>query len=404
MKYINNKLAIDGIYLNTLAKKHGTPLYCYSYNELERNILTFKKNFRKFNPLICFSVKSNSNKKILNEIKKFDIGADVVSQGELIKALKSGIKSNKIVFSGVGKTFSELKFAIEKDILLINVESESELRLIDKIAKFKKKIVNVGIRLNPDTDARTIKKISTGNSENKFGVNEKEFLKLIQFSKISKNLNVKCLSVHIGSQILDYRPYKKMLNVVNKVIKKSNYKFDFIDLGGGMGIPYEKKSKKLNYKIYSNLINKFLKTHNSKIIFEPGRSIIGSAGVLISKITYIKETKNKIFVILDCGMNDFLRPALYGAKHEILPIVKNNKIQNKIIEFVGPVCETTDTFLKLKKFQPVREGENIVILNTGAYGMSLSSNYNVRPMPTEVLIKKKKSLIIFKRQKLSEIT
>ena len=404
MKYINNKLTIDGISLNSLVKRYGTPLYCYSHNELRTNIVNFKNNFKGVNPLICFSVKSNSNKKILSEIKKFNIGADVVSKGELVKALKSGIKPSKIVFSGVGKTLTELKYAIEKNILLINVESESELFLINKIAKLKKKVVNVGIRLNPDTDAKTIKKISTGNIENKFGVNEKEFLKLIEFSKLSRNLNVKCLSVHIGSQILDYRPYKKMLGVINKVIKKSNYKFEFIDLGGGMGIQYEKNSKKLNYKIYNNLIKKFLKNYDSKIIFEPGRSIIGSAGSLISKITYIKKTKNKIFIILDCAMNDFLRPALYGAKHEILPTVKNRKKIKKTTEFVGPICETTDTFLKLSKFQSIKEGDNIVILNTGAYGMSLSSNYNVRPMPIEILIKNKKSSVILKRQKLNEIT
>ena len=238
MKYIDNKLTFDGIYLDKLVKRYGTPLYCYSHSELKKNIVNFKNNFKGINPLICFSVKSNSNKKILNEIRKFDIGADVVSKGELVKALKSGIKSSQIVFSGVGKTITELTYAIEKNILLINVESESELILIEKIAKLKKKVVNVGIRLNPDTDAKTIKKISTGTIENKFGVDEKEFLKLIQFSKFSKNLNVKCLSVHIGSQILDYRPYKKMLNIISKIIKKSNYKFDFVDLGGGMVIQY----------------------------------------------------------------------------------------------------------------------------------------------------------------------
>ena len=404
MKYIDNKLTFDGIYLDKLVKRYGTPLYCYSHSELKKNIVNFKNNFKGINPLICFSVKSNSNKKILNEIRKFDIGADVVSKGELVKALKSGIKSSQIVFSGVGKTITELTYAIEKNILLINVESESELILIEKIAKLKKKVVNVGIRLNPDTDAKTIKKISTGTIENKFGVDEKEFLKLIQFSKFSKNLNVKCLSVHIGSQILDYRPYKKMLNIISKIIKKSNYKFDFVDLGGGMGIQYEKKNKKLNYKIYNSLIKKFLKTHNSKIIFEPGRSIIGSVGALISKIIYIKKTKNKIFVILDCAMNDFLRPALYGAKHEILPTIKNKKKIKRTTEFVGPICETTDTFLKLNKFQSLKEGDNVVILNTGAYGMSLSSNYNVRPMPIEILLKNKKSSVILARQKLSKIT
>ncbi len=404
MKYIKNILTIDKIPLNKVAKKYGTPAYCYSFSELKNNIKQFKNNFKGINPLICFSVKSNSNRRILQEIKNFNIGADVVSKGELIKAIKSGIKPSKIVFSGVGKTYHELEFAIKKKILLINVESESELMVIEKIAKLKKKIVNVGIRLNPDTDAKTIKKISTGNIGNKFGVNEIEFLKLTKFCKSSRFLNMKCMSVHIGSQILDYRPYKKMLEVVDAVIKKSKYEFDYIDLGGGMGISYEKKNKKLNYKVYSSLIKKFLKKHKTRIIFEPGRSIIASAGILISKITYIKRSKNKVFIILDCAMNDFMRPALYGAKHEILPITKNTKKINKTLEFVGPICETTDTFSKLNNFQSIKEGDLIGIMNTGAYGMSLSSNYNVRPMPIEILIKNSKSFVILKRQKLNEIT
>ena len=229
-----------------LAKKFDTPLYCYSYEKLKRNINNFKNNFKSIDPLICFAVKSNSNVNLLREIKKFGCGADVVSQGELMKALKAGINSKKIVFSGVGKTSDELNFAINKKILLINAESKSEILEIEKIAKFKKKVVDIGIRLNPNTDAKTLIQISTGKKENKFGVNEKIFLQLVNYLKNSKYINLKCLSVHIGSQIVENRPYENMLKIVDRVIKKSKHKFEFIDLGGGMGIPYNNKSKKLN--------------------------------------------------------------------------------------------------------------------------------------------------------------
>ena len=237
MKYINkNKLVIEKIKAQDIAKKYGTPIYCYSYNQLKENINKFKKSFRSFSPLICFAIKSNTNVNLVKEIKKFGLGADVVSMGELMVALKAGIDPKKIVFSGVGKTSNEINYAIDKKILLINAESESEINEIERIAKSKKKIVNIGIRLNPNTDAKTLKQISTGKKENKFGVDEKTFFNLVNYSKLSKNINLKCLSVHIGSQILDHRPYEKMLKVLDRIIKKSKYKFEFIDLGGGMGI------------------------------------------------------------------------------------------------------------------------------------------------------------------------
>ena len=271
------------------------------------------------------------------------------------------------------------------------------------MAKAKGKIVDIGIRLNPNTDAKTLSQISTGKKENKFGVDEKTFFDLMKNFKNSKNINIKCLSVHIGSQIVDYRPYAKMLNVIEKIIRKINYNFEYIDLGGGMGISYETNNKKLDYKKYNIVIKKFLKNHKSKIIFEPGRSIVGNIGVLITKVTYIKKNKNKDFVILDAGMNDLMRPALYGSKHKILPVIKNNSISKKIYEFVGPICESTDKFSTLKKFQILKEKDLVIIRDVGAYGMSLSSNYNVRPRPVETLIKGSKINIIKKRQKLSDL-
>ena len=403
MKYINKNLSIENNKIEDIAKKFGTPSYCYSYKQLKENIDNFRKNFNSFTPLICFAVKSNTNVNLIREIGKLGLGADVVSMGELMMALKAGIDPKKIVFSGVGKTSVEIKYALNKGILLINAESKSEIIEIVKIAKSKKKIVNIGIRLNPNTDAKTIKQISTGKKENKFGVDEKMFFELVNYSKSSKNINLKCLSVHIGSQILDHEPYEKMLRVVDKIIKKCNHKFEFIDLGGGMGISYDNDNKKLNYKKYNFAIKKFLKIHKTKIIFEPGRSIVGNIGFLISKVIYIKENEKKNFIILDAAMNDLMRPALYGANHKTVPALKKNQISKKTYEFVGPICESTDKFTTLKKFQKLKEKDLIVMCDVGAYGMSLSSNYNVRPKPIELLIKGSKITIIKKRQKLKDL-
>ena len=403
MIYKKDKLTIDGFGVISLTKKFSTPVYCYSFKKLKENILSFKKNYKKINPLICFAVKSNSNIMLLKEIKKFNLGADVVSLGELMKALKAGIKPKKIVFSGVGKTTPEIEYAINKKILLINAESKSEILKIEKIANKKKKTINIGIRLNPNTDAKTLSQISTGKKENKFGVDQKIFLKLVKYLRNSKYINLTCLSVHIGSQILSYKPYQKMLNVIDKVIKNSKHNFEYIDLGGGMGIDYTHKNHKLDLRKYSQNIQKFLKKNNSKIIFEPGRSIVGNAAILITKILYIKEGYKKDFVILDAGMNDLIRPALYGAKHKIIPSMKNKKISKKIFEFVGPICESTDKFASLKNFQKLKENDLVVICDVGAYGTSLSSNYNLRPKPIEIMLRGPKIQIIQKRQKLSEL-
>ena len=331
------------------------------------------------------------------------MGADVVSKGELAIALKAGINPNKIVFSGVGKTFEELKFAVNNNILLINAESESEINQIEKIAKNKNKIINIGLRLNPNIDSKTHKKISTGKKEDKFGLTENNFLKVVKKYKNSKNLIINCLSVHIGSQITDYKPYEKMLMVVKSVIKKSNHNFEYIDLGGGMGIKYNKNAKELNYTRYNLILKNFLKNYKAKIIFEPGRSIIGDTALLLTKVLYIKKTKSINFIILDSGMNDLMRPALYGAKHEIVASTKNRNILRKKHDFVGPICETADKFLSVNKFQYLKEKDLLAICDVGAYGMVLSSNYNLRTKPSEILIYKSSSKLINKRQKLINI-
>ncbi len=403
MYFKKNKLFIEKVDALKIVRKYGTPTYCYSLGQLRNNIRNFQRNFKSVNPLVCFSVKSNSNRKILKEIKKTGMGADVVSKGEMIQALKAGILPKKIVFSGVGKKREELEFAIKKKILLINAESESEIFELERLAKKKRQVVNIGLRLNPNIDAKTLKKISTGKHEDKFGLTEKSFLKILNKFKNSRFVKIKCLSVHIGSQITDYKPYIKMLNVLDVIIKKSKYTFDYVDLGGGMGIQYDKKTKVFNYKKYNLIIKKFLRKHGVKIIFEPGRSIIANSAILFSQIIYIKNTNKKRFIILDAAMNDLMRPALYGAYHSIVPLVKTKEKNKKIHDFVGPICETTDKFLSVKSFQNLKEKDFIAILDVGAYGMSLSSNYNLRPKPLEVMVEDKSVKVILKRQKLVNI-
>ncbi len=403
IKYVGKNLFIEKLSVANIAKKNGTPFYIYSENQIKENYIKFVNTFKKIKPLVCFAAKSNSNLSILRSLGKLGAGTDVVSVGELIKALKAGIKANKIVFSGVGKTEEELKIAINKKILLINCESESEAKIINKIAKRSNKKVSIGFRLNPDIDAKTHKKISTGKANNKFGVSIKNFSVFFKEIKKLKNIKLEALSVHIGSQILTDVPYKRVLTVLSKLIKNLNLNLKYVDLGGGFGINYSKKDKPINLKRYSNLVHSFSKKLNCKIIFEPGRSIVGNAGILVSKIQYIKNGTNKKFVILNAGMNDFMRPALYDAQHDIIPIIKISKKMKGIIEFVGPVCESTCKFGKYKNYQKISENDFVAITNVGAYGASLSSNYNTRPLIAEILVNKNKFKFIRKKQNLLKL-
>ena len=403
VKYREKNLFIDNTSIKSIANKNLTPFYVYSFKKIKDNFLGFSNTFNNVKPIICFSVKSNSNKTVISELGKLGSGADVVSEGELMKALKAKIKPNKIVFSGVGKTESELRLAVKKKLLLINIESESEAELINKISKKMGRITSIGIRINPGIDANTLSKISTGKLDSKFGLQKSDFLNFCRKAKKFKNLKIKAVSVHIGSQITSIGPYRRTLIFLNKIIKLSRINFEYVDLGGGFGIPYEKKQKKININNYAKLVKKFQKKLNCKIIFEPGRFIVGNAGTLISKITFIKKNGKKYFIILDAGMNDFMRPALYDARHNIIPVLKRKKKISGNIEFVGPICESTDTFLKYKNYSFLNENDLVAITNVGAYGSTLSSNYNTRPLASEIIIKNGKIKIIRKRQKISEI-
>ena len=403
LRYVGKNLFIEKLSIKNILKKQKTPFYIYSENQIITNFLKFKNTFKKTNPLICFAAKSNSNLNILRVLGKLGAGADVVSGGELLKALKAGIKAKKIVFSGVGKTDEELKIAIKKNILLINCESESEAKLVNSLAKKLRKKVSIGFRLNPNIDAKTHKNISTGKAENKFGLSIKNFKVFLKTIKSLKNIKLDALSVHIGSQILNDTPFKKTLSVMGKLIKELGLNLKYVDLGGGFGINYTNKEKPINLNKYSKLVENFSKRLDCKIIFEPGRSIIGNTGFLISKIQFIKKGANKNFIILDAGMNDFMRPALYDAFHQIIPVSKNAAKTKGKIEFVGPICESTCKFGIYKNYQKINENDFIAITNVGAYGSSLSSNYNTRPLIAEILINKNKLRYIRKKQNLLKL-
>ena len=406
MNYIRlrkNNLCIESISAQKLVKKYKTPFYCYSLSQLKSNFYNFRSAFKNIKPIICFSVKSNSNLTLLRELKKMGSGADVVSIGELLKATKAGISGNKIVFSGIGKTEEEIRAAIKKKVLLINIESESEANLINKISKKMSRKISVGIRLNPNVTGKTHKKISTGGKDEKFGLIYNDFINLSQKIRKMKNMKLEGLSVHIGSQITNIKPFVKVLSIINKIIKKTRINFKFIDLGGGMGISYTNYEKELNLKRYAGLVNKFIKNKNTKIIFEPGRFIVGNAAILITKIIYIKKNINKNFIILDSAMNDLMRPALYGAQHQIIPLKKTNKLIRGNIDFVGPVCESSDKFLSQKNFSKVKEGDYVALTHAGAYGMTLSSNYNTRPIIAEIMVSGSKLKVIRKRQTLKNL-
>ncbi len=403
IRYKNNNLFVESVSVRRLVSKFNSPFYLYSESGIIDNYKSFANNFKKSKPLICFSVKANSNIQILKVLKKVGSGADVVSGGELLKAIKSGIKPSKIVFSGVGKTEEEIRLAIKKNILLINVESENEALLINKVAGKLKKKTAIGIRLNPDINAPTHKKISTGKAEDKFGLSKTSLISFCLNSKKFKNLRLNAISVHIGSQILSENPFKKTLKVLEEIIEKTKINFKFVDLGGGFGITYKTNDRKINLKNYSNLVEKFRKKHNCNIIFEPGRAIVGDTAILVAKVQYLKKGSNKTFAILNAGMNDFMRIALYDAVHNIIPIIKNSKKNKGPLEFVGPICETTCKFIKYNKYQKLNQSDCVAISDVGAYGASLSSNYNTKPLIAEVIVSKTKARVIRKKQDIKSL-
>mgnify|MGYP000302447257 FL=1 len=383
--YSNNLLKSEGVEIQKIVEDRSTPFYCYSKKAITENYNNFSNSFKNIDVKICFSLKSNSNLSILKILSNLGAGADVVSEGELKKALKANIEANNIVFSGVGKTEEEISFAITNHCLQINVESLSELNRVNTIAGNVGNKQKVALRINPDVDPNTHGKITTGKSENKFGISVKDAFDIFKNSDKYKNIILDGIAFHIGSNINEIKPFEDSFQTTSDLLQNLsdiNVPIETIDVGGGVGI----ENVNFSYADYSNLISKYFDTSKKQIIIEPGRSISANTGILVSKILYIKKTEDRKFIIIDAGMNDWMRAALYDAQHEIVPIEKKQSKDSVETVIVGPICETTDQFITSKEYFEVQEGEHLAILNTGAYGSSMSSNYNVRPLLEEVMI------------------
>jgi len=400
--YSNNLLKSEGVEIQKIAEDRSTPFYCYSKKAITENYNNFSNSFKNIDVKICFSLKSNSNLSILKILSNLGAGADVVSEGELKKALKANIEANNIVFSGVGKTEEEISFAITNHCLQINVESLSELNRVNTIAGNIGNKQKVALRINPDVDPNTHGKITTGKSENKFGISVKDAFDIFKNSDEYKNIILDGIAFHIGSNINEIKPFEDSFQTTSDLLQNLsdiNVPIETIDVGGGVGI----ENVNFSYADYSNLISKYFDTSKKQIIIEPGRSISANTGILVSKILYIKKTEDRKFIIIDAGMNDWMRAALYDAQHEIVPIEKKQSKNSVETIIVGPICETTDQFITSKEYFEVQEGEYLAILNTGAYGSSMSSNYNVRPLLEEVMIDGNNYYKIRNRQKFEDL-
>ena len=404
--YKNKNLHCENINLIELSKKVGSPFYCYSSKILESKYSELIDAFKEEDLLVCFSLKANSNQSIIKTFSSLGSGADVVSIGELKRALKAKIPPNKIVFSGVGKNTDEIIFAIKNKILMINVESISELKQISTQAANLNMIAPISLRVNPDIEAGGNEKISTGKKQDKFGISIKEAIDVYELASNLDNIEIKGIDVHIGSQINDLEPFEKTFNSIVETITKlkdKNIDIDIIDIGGGIGINYTDE-KALNIKDYAALVSKKLGSLNKKIIIEPGRFLTAESGILVTKIIYIKENESKKFIIVDAAMNDFIRPSLYGSLHNALPIIENDKERPiESYDVVGPICETGDFFIKDFKTSQLLERDLLAITNVGAYGSVLSSNYNSRPSIVEIIIKDDSYSVIKKRQDIEEM-
>ncbi len=385
--YHNDELYAENVSLNAIAAQYGTPCYVYSRATLERHWHACNDALGEHPHLICYAVKANSNLAVLNLFARMGSGFDVVSLGELERVLAAGGAANKIVFSGVGKREDEIRRAIDCGIYCFNVESENELLAINKIAGEMQRQAPVALRVNPDVDAKSHPYISTGLKENKFGIDIGEVTRLYQESAQLPHIKIKGIACHIGSQILELAPFLDALQRVLKIIDglaEQGIRFEHIDLGGGLGVTYNNEQPP-HPSEHAAAIKKVLDQRQLKILLEPGRAIAANAGVLLTRVIYLKNNRDKHFAIVDAGMNDLLRPALYQAWQNIIPVTRTNTRQIQNYDIVGPVCETAD-FLGKNRDLALEAGDLLAVRSAGAYGFSMSSNYNSRPRPAEIMV------------------
>jgi diaminopimelate decarboxylase len=404
-------LCCDDLSLPKLAERYGTPLYIYSATAIRERLAAFENAFRDVPHTICYSVKANSNVSILRLLARQRCGFDVVSGGELERVLAADRRAaKKIVFSGVGKSRDEMAAALKAGILLFNVESESELLALAECATRLRTVARVALRVNPDVAADTHPYISTGLHKHKFGVPIGSARALYAKAAGVRYLKVAGVSVHIGSQITDVAPFAEAVARVADFVRElraDGHRVDYVDTGGGLGIAYQEPGLEFAEYVarYARAVTNPLRGLNVHLLLEPGRAIVGPAGVLVTSVLYRKENDGKRFVVVDAAMNDLIRPALYGAYHEIVPVVRSGKSAAKveIVDVVGPVCESGDFFARDRELPQVEEGELLAILDAGAYGMVLASNYNTRPRPAELLVSRKSVKVIRRREKVREL-
>ncbi len=416
--YVGKKLFCENVSVETLAKKFGTPLFVYSQQTLAGHFQKLDRAMSPVDHLICFAMKSNSNQSVLRSLGKLGSGFDIVSAGELKRAMAAGADASKCVFAGVGKTEEEIKFALKQGVYSFNAESEPELQRINRIAAGMKKIAPVALRVNPNVDAHTHAKITTGTYENKFGIQFEKIEAVYARAAKLKNLRLRGLQMHIGSQLTAVTPFETAVRKVTPLVMrlKARHGLEFFSIGGGLGIVYEpalasgspawwKSAAAKNIltpEKYAARLVPLLKPIGLRILMEPGRFISGNAGILVTRIEYVKQTGRKNFLIVDAAMNDLIRPAFYDAYHEIVPLTgRGGKLVSS--DVVGPVCESGDYFCQDRPLPKVGEGDYLALLSAGAYGSVMGSNYNTRSLPTEILVNGNRAAVVRERQPVQKI-
>ena len=404
-EYRDGEMFAENIKVCDIAKNVGTPFYLYSSASLEYQFNQFKEAFGDLDLLLCYAVKANTNQAVIKTLADLGAGADVVSEGEMRRALLAGVPPSKIVYSGVAKTIKDLTFALEQDIYQFNVESEPELYQLSEVASSMEKVADITFRVNPDVDAKTHAKISTGKSENKFGVPWKTIRDLCAKAAALPGINLVGLDLHIGSQITKLEPFEAAfmrITTLVETLREDGHNISRVDLGGGLGISYEGDDFPPLPAEYAEMVKRVMSHLNCQIIIEPGRFLVGNAGILVSQVVYVKKGQERQFLIIDAAMNDLVRPSMYDAYHAIVPVVESEE-KSVLYDVVGPVCETGDTFATNRLIKPMKSGDYLAIRSVGAYGAVMSSTYNTRPLVPEVLVKDDKFAVVRARPTYDEI-
>ena len=398
--YRDGVMHAEGVPLDRLADEVGTPFFCYSSGALEAAYLQFADALRDLDPLICYAVKANGNLAVVRTLAQLGAGADVVSEGELRRALAAGVPAEHIVFAGVGKTPAEMAFALDAGIFQFNVESLPELEALNQVAMAKGQMAPVALRINPDVDARTHAKISTGKAENKFGIAMNHCGEALERGRDMQGIDLKGLAVHIGSQLTDIAPYRQAFERLVSLYREaqaSGFSLSRLDFGGGLGIVYREEAP-ADLAGYAAVVREATRGLTARFIFEPGRLLVGNAGLLVTRVLYVKGGATRQFVIVDAAMNDLIRPSLYDAWHDIVPIaVPKPEADTMRVDIVGPICETGDSFAEDRPLPPVAPGDLLAICSSGAYAAVMASSYNARPVAPEVMVKGKNHAVVRQR-------